>query len=123
VNTPPPSSQTPPSSTGGVQAPDGYTTDSGQMSSAGRNISTAAEDAKGDVDEIQPAKVQAAEFGTEHQDWHTDYSAAIEAFGTAAGAMCDNLVAFAGQLGEAGKDYGSSDQAATDNVTSAGASV
>jgi len=128
VNTPPPSTSTPPPSTnsdttGGVQAPDGYTTDSGQMSSAGRNISTKAEDAKGDVDEVKPAKVQVAEFGVKHQQWHPDYSAAIEAFGTAAGAMCDNLVAFAGQLGEAGKDYGTSDQAAQQNVTSAGTSV
>lgn len=122
MNTPPPSSQTPPNS-GGVQAPDGYTTDEGQMSSAGRNISTAAEDAKGDTEEIKPAKVQVAEFGVKHQEWHPDYTAAIEAFGTAAAAMCDNLVAFAGQLGEAGKDYGTAEAAATTNVNTAGTSV
>jgi hypothetical protein len=126
VNTPPPSSTTPPPSTtsnttgSGVGAPDGYTTDTGQMSSAGRNISTKAEDAKGDVDEVKPAKVQVAEFGTKHQEWHPDYSAAIEAFGTAATAMCDNLMAFAGQLGDAGTSYDASETGATTTVTQAG---
>lgn len=127
MNTPPPSSTTPPPSTTsnttqgpGVGAPDGYTTDTGQMSSAGRNINTKAEDAKGEVDEVKPAKVQAAEFGTKHQEWQKDYSAAIEAFGTASTAMCDNLMAFAGQLGGAGTSYDNNETGATTTVTQAG---
>jgi hypothetical protein len=119
VNTPPPSTsddQGP-----GVTAPDGYTTDTGQMSSAGRTISTRAEDAKGEVDEVKPAKVQVAEFGVKHQQWHPDYSAAIEALGTASTAMCDNLMAFAGQLGGAGTSYDDNETGATTTVTQAGA--
>jgi hypothetical protein len=104
-----------------VQAPDGYTTDTGQMSSAGRTISTNAEDAKGEVDEVKPAKVQAAEFGTKHQEWHGDYSAAIEALGTASAAMCDNLMAFAGQLGDAGTSYANTEGGARSTVTAPGA--
>lgn len=129
MNTPPPSSSTPPPSTnsrpsgGGVQAPDGYTTDSGQMSSAGRNINTKAEDAKGDVDEVKPAKVQEAEFGKKHTEWHADYSAAMDAFGDASAAMCDNLMAFAGNLGGAGSDYAANEDAARANVNSAGATT
>lgn len=131
MNTPPPSSSTPPPSTnsrttgsgGGVQAPDGYTTDTGQMSSAGRNINTKAEDAKGDVDEVKPAKVQEAEFGNKHKEWHKDYSTAIDALGDASTAMCDNLVAFAGQLGGAGTDYAANEDAARGNVNSAGATT
>jgi hypothetical protein len=116
VNTPPPSSP-------GVQAPDGYKTDTGQMSSAGRNISTKAEDAKGEVDKVKPAKVQAAEFGqhTDHQAWQKDYAAAIEQLGTASVAMCDNLMAFAGQLGSTGTSYTNQDTGAANTVTSAGA--
>lgn len=130
MNTPPPSTSTPPPSTNsrtsgggtGVQAPDGYRTDTGQMSSAGRNINTKAEDAKGEVDEIKPAKVKAAEFGKheEHQAWHPDYAAAIEQLGTGAIAMCDNLIAFAGQLGGASTDYQSRDSTATSTVTQPG---
>jgi len=114
VNTPPPSS--PP----GVQAPDGYETDTAQMSSVGRTISTAAEDAKGEVEEVQPAKVQAAEFGQheDHQVFHADYSAAIEQFGAGSAAMCDNLIAFAGQLDAAGATYSESESGAETNVNS-----
>jgi hypothetical protein len=108
-----------------VAAPDGYKTDTGQMSSAGRNISTKAEDAKGDVDEVKPAKVQAAEFGThaEHQAFHPDYSKAIEELGTASTAMCDNLMAFAAQLGGAGASYAESDQNAQSTVNQSGAGL
>lgn len=114
MNTPP--SSGPP----GVQAPDGYQTDTGQMSSAGRNINTKAEDAKGEVDQVRPAKVQAAEFGqhSEHQQFHGDYSAAIEQLGTASVAMCDNLAAFAVQLGDAGGTYSDSESSAQNNVNS-----
>lgn len=117
-STPPPSG--PPAGSSGVQAPDGYQTDTGQMSTAGRNISTKAEDAKGEVDEVQPAKVQAAEFGQheEHQAWQADYASAIEQFGTASIAMCDNLAAFAGQLGGAGSTYADSEAGAQTNVNS-----
>jgi len=128
VNTPPPSSSTPPpsstSNTGsGVAAPDGYTTDTGQMSSAGRNINTKAEDAKGDVDEVKPAKVKPAEFGVKHQDYQADYAAAIEAMGTASVAMCDNLMAFSGQLGGAGTDYATNETSATSTVTQSGSGM
>jgi hypothetical protein len=103
-----------------VQAPDGYTTDTGQMTGAGRNISTKAEDAKGEVDEVKPAKVQAPEFGQhpEHQEWHGDYAAAIEQLGTASVAMCDNLMAFAAQLDAAGATYSDSEHGAQTNVNS-----
>jgi hypothetical protein len=106
-----------------VQAPDGYKTDTGQMSSAGRNISTKAEDAKGEVDKVKPSKVQAAEFGqhTDHQAWQKDYAAAFEQLGTASVAMCDNLMAFAQQLGGAGTSYANTDAGAANTVTSAGA--
>lgn len=129
MNTPPPSSSTPPPSTtsnttgGGVQAPDGYRTDTGQMSSAGRNISTKAEDAKGEVDEVKPTKVKPAEFGTKHQEWHGEYSAAIEALGTASAAMCDNLASFAQQLGDAGTSYSSDDSGAQSTVSQSGAGL
>jgi hypothetical protein len=133
VNTPPPSTSSNtttgyvPTSGGGtgVQAPDGYQTDTGQMSSAGRNINTKAEDAKGEVDEIKPAKVKAAEFGKheEHQAWHPDYSAAIEQLAAGATAMCDNLIAFAGNLGGAGADYAAQESAAQSNVSQSGADL
>jgi hypothetical protein len=117
VNTPPPSSTSRTTNGSGVGAPDGYKTDTSTMSTAGKNISTKAEDAKGEVDEIKPAKTQKAEFGqlAEHQTYQTDYAAAFEQFGAGATAMCDNLTAFAGQL------YGSStayaEQEATNKTT------
>jgi hypothetical protein len=133
VNTPPPSTTSNTTSgyvpsgagTGGVQAPDGYKADTGQMSSAGRNIGNKAEDAKGEVDEIKPAKVKAAEFGKheEHQAWHPDYSAAIEQLAAGATAMCDNLIAFAGNLGGAGATYDAQESAAQSNVSQSGANL
>lgn len=121
-STPPPSTTTPPPGPG-VQAPDGYTTDTGQMSTAGRTIKNSAEDAKGEVDEVTPAKVQQAEFGTKHTEWHGDYSAAIEALGTASVAMCDNLTSFAGQLGGAGQTYATTESGATSTVTQPGSGM
>lgn len=120
TNTPPPSTSSPPANPGGVNAPDGYTTDSGQMSSAGRNISTKAEDAKGEVDEVKPAKVKLAEFGkhADHQAYQADYAAAFEQFGAGTAAMCDNLMAFAANLGGAGTDYAAQESAATNNMNS-----
>ncbi|HEY0537801.1 MAG TPA: hypothetical protein VGD53_05505 [Actinoallomurus sp.] len=119
MNTPPASSTPPPSGPGpgGVAPPDGYTTDTGQMSGAGRNINNAAEDAKGEVDDTQPTKLTDAEFGTKHTQWHGDYAAAIEQLGKGATAMCDNLISFAGQIGGAGATYGSTEQGATTTVT------
>lgn len=118
MNTPPPSG--PPANPGGVQAPDGYKTNTEQMSGVGRTISTKAEDAKGDVAEVKPAKVQKAEFGqhAEHQEWHPDYSAAIEQLAAGSTAMCDNLVAFAGQLDAAGATYDEGESGAQSNVNS-----
>jgi hypothetical protein len=105
-----------------VQAPDGYKTDTGQMSSAGRNITTKAEDAKGEVDEVKPAKVKAAEFGqhADHQTHHEVYSAAFEQLGAGAVAMCDNLIAFAGQLGGAGSSYSEQESTNANTVTRSG---
>jgi hypothetical protein len=93
------------------------------MSSAGRNINTKAEDAKGEVDDIKPAKVQPAEFGThpDHQAWQKEYAAAFEQLGAGSVAMCDNLAAFAQQLGGAGTSYANTDTGAANTVTSAGA--
>jgi hypothetical protein len=106
-----------PSNGGGVAPPDGYTTDTGQMSSAGRNIGDAAEDAKGDVDDTQPTKLTDAEFGKKHTQWQKDYAAAIEKLGQGATAMCDNLSAFAGQIGGAGQSYTATDSGAASTVT------
>ncbi|HEX6357038.1 hypothetical protein [Actinophytocola sp.] len=126
MTTPPPSTTSGPSAgPSGVQAPDGYKTDTDQMSSAGRNINTKAEDAKGDVEEVKPAKVKAAEFGehADHQAWQPDYAAAIEALGTASTAMCDNLMAFAGQLGGAGSTYAEQESSAQNTVSQSGAGL
>jgi hypothetical protein len=126
MNTPPPSTTSGASAgPGGVAAPDGYKTDTGQMSSAGRNINTKAEDAKGDVDEVKPAKVKAAEFGehADHQAWQPDYAKAIEALGTASTAMCDNLMGFAGQLGGAGSTYAEQESSAQNTVSQSGAGL
>ena len=114
MNTPPPSS--------GVKAPDGYKTDTGTMSSAGRNISTKAEDTKDDVDQVKPAKVQAAEFGqhADHQAYQKDYAAAIEQLGGGAVAMCDNLVAFAANLGGTATSYTEREAGAKSTVTAPG---
>ncbi len=107
MNTPPPSTTSRTTNGSGVSAPDGYKTDTSTMGTAGKNISTKAEDAKGEVDDIKPAKTQKAEFGThpDHQNYQTDYAAAFEQFGAGATAMCDNLVAFAGQLGGSSTTY------------------
>jgi hypothetical protein len=100
-----------------VGAPDGYKTDTGTMSTAGKTISTKAEDAKGEVDEIKPAKTQKAEFGqhADHQNYQAEYAAAFDQFGAGATAMCDNLMAFAGQLGGSATAY--SEQEATNTTT------
>lgn len=118
MNTPPPSSNT----TNGVAAPDGYKADTDSMSSAGRTISTKAEDAKGEVEEVKPAKTQAAEFGThpDHQAWQKDYAAAFDQLGAGATAMCDNLMAFAGQLGGSSTSYTEQESSASTTVTNAG---
>jgi hypothetical protein len=98
---------TPPASPGGVAPPDGYTTDTGQMSGAGRNISNAAEDAKDDVEDTQPTELTDAEFG-------------IEQLGQGATAMCDNLLSFAGQIGGAGQTYSTTETGAATTVTAPG---
>lgn len=114
---------TPPASPGGVAPPDGYTTDTGQMSGAGRNIGDAAEDAKGDVEDTQPTELTDAEFGKEHTKWQKDYAAGIEQLGQGATAMCDNLVAFAGQVGGAGQTYSTTESGATSTVTAPGSGL
>jgi hypothetical protein len=116
VNTPPPSSRTT-NGGSGVNAPGGYKTDTSTMSTAGKTIATKAEDAKGEIDEIKPAKTQKAEFGQhpDHQNYQTDYAAAFEQFATGATAMCDNLAGFAGQLYGSSTAY--SEQEATNKTT------
>lgn len=121
--TPPPSTSSPGSGPGGVAAPDGYTTDTGQMSSAGRTISNAAEDAQDEVEDLQPTELAATDFGTVHTEKHADYSAAIEQLGTGATAMCTNLMSFAGQLGGAGQSYDSTETGATSTVSSPGSGL
>jgi hypothetical protein len=108
---------TPPANPGGVAPPDGYTTDTGQMSGAGRNIGDAAEDAKGDVEDTQPTELTDQEFGKKHTQWQADYASGIEQLGTGATAMCDNLVAFAGQVGGAGQSYSTTETGAANTVT------
>jgi hypothetical protein len=114
---------TPPANAGGVAPPDGYTTDTGQMSGAGRNIGNAAEDAKAEVEDTQPTELTDAEFGKEHTKWQADYAAAIEQLGQGATAMCDNLTAFAGQIGGAGAQYSSTESGATSTVTAPGSGL
>jgi hypothetical protein len=114
VNTPPPSS--------GVHAPDGYKADTGGMNSSGRTISTKAEDAKGEVDDVKPAVTKAEEFGkhTDHQAYQKDYAAAFDQFGAGATAMCDNLVAFAAQLGGSSTTYSEQESTNKNTVNNAG---
>jgi hypothetical protein len=108
---------TPPAHSGGVAAPDGYTTSTSHMSGAGRKISDAAEDAKDEVKDVQPTKLTDAEFGKKHTQWHGDYAAGIEQLGKGAAAMCDNLKAFAGQIGAAGQNYANTESGAVNTVT------
>lgn len=125
TTTPPPSttSGTTGPGPGGVAPPEGYTTDTGQMSSAGRTIGNAAEDAQGDVEDLQPTELAATDFGTAHNEWHADYSAAIQQLGEGAVAMCTNLMSFAGQLGGAGQSYESSETSAANTVTASGSGL
>ena len=106
-----------------VAPPDGYTTDTGQMSSAGRTISDAAEDARGEVEDLKPTALTQADFGTKHTEWHADYAAAIEQIGAGATAMCGTLIAFAGQLGGAGATYESTETGATNTVVAPGSGL
>jgi hypothetical protein len=116
VNTPPTSANS------GVQAPDGYKTDTGSMSSSSRTIHTKAEDAKGEIDDVKPAVTKAEEFGThkDHQSYQKDYAAAFDQFGAGCEAMCANLMAFAGQLGGTATSYTQQQSAATTTVTQPG---
>jgi hypothetical protein len=108
---------TPPTNAGGVAPPDGYTTDTGGMSGAGRNISDAAEDAKDEVEDLQPTKLTDAEFGQKHTQYQADYAKGIEQLGQGATAMCDNLASFAGQIGAAGQQYATTESGAAATVT------
>jgi hypothetical protein len=116
MNTPPTSANS------GVNAPDGYKTNTGTMSSSGRTITTKAEDAKGEVDEVKPAKTQQAEFGThpDHQAFQKEYSAAFDQLGAGAVAMCDNLLSFAANLGGTATNYTEHESSATTTVTAPG---
>jgi hypothetical protein len=102
---------------GGVAPPDGYSADTGTMSGTARNIGNAAEDAKGEVDDVQPTELTEAEFGTKHTQYQAGYAAGIEQLGQAATAMCDSFVTFAGQIGGAGQSYTETDTGAAHTVT------
>ncbi|HYH50611.1 MAG TPA: hypothetical protein VEG38_13780 [Acidimicrobiia bacterium] len=126
MTTPPPSTTSTTTNdpgSSGVAPPDGYTTDTGQMSTSGRNISNAAEDAQGEVEDLQPTELAAADFGKAHGEWHADYSSAIEQLGAGAIAMCTNLISFAGQLGGAVQSYETTDAGATSTVTTPGSGL
>lgn len=111
------------STSGGVAAPDGYTTDTDQMGTSGRNINNAAEDAQGEVEDLAETELSAEEFGKAHSDKHGDYSAAIQLLGEGANAMCANLMSFAGQLGGAGQTYSSGESSATSTVNASGSDL
>src|SRR2546426_2493996 len=111
MNTPPAGS--------GVAPPSGYTTSTDGMSSAARNIHDTAEDAEGVVQDLKPTKLADKDFGTKHVQWFADYAKAIDQLGAGSDAMCANLMAFAGQLGGAGRAYSSADSASTQNVNQA----
>lgn len=118
MNTPPPSANGPV-----VAPPEGYTASTDSMSSSARTITTEAENARGETDDLQPTELSEDEFGTAHTEHYAAYAAAIEQFGAGAQAMCDNLIAFAGQLGGAGQAYAATDQAATQTVNTSGAGL
>jgi hypothetical protein len=101
-------------------APDGYEAAADTMSTRGRTISNAAEDAQGDVEELATTEVGSADFGTAHTEYHADYSASIQQLGEGATAMCTSLMSFAAQLGGAGADYAANDAAASQTVSQSG---
>lgn len=109
-----------PANGSGVAPPDGYTASTDSMSSSGRAITTAAEDARGDTEDLQPTQLSDADFGTAHTDCFADYSAAIEQLGAGAQAMCENLIAFAGQLGGAAESYAGTEQAGVQTLNASG---
>jgi len=104
----------------GVTAPDGYEAAADTMSTRGRTISNAAEDAQGDVEDVATTEIGGAEFGKAHTEHHADYSASIQQIGEGATAMCTALMSFAAQLGGAGADYASNDAAASQTVSQSG---
>lgn len=104
----------------GVVAPDGYEAAADTMSTRGRTISNAAEDAQGDVEDLATTEVGSADFGTAHTEYHADYSASIQQLGEGASAMCTSLMSFAAQLGGAGADYAANDAAASQTVSQSG---
>lgn len=120
MTTPSPGTSTP---SGGVAPPDGYTTDTGEMTGAGRVIGNAAEDAQGEVEDLQPTVLAQADFGTAHTEWHADYAAGIAELGAGATAMCTNLLAFAGQIGGAGSTYATTETGATGTVSAPGSGL
>src|SRR6266540_5750454 len=107
----------------GVAPPEGYSASTDSMSSSARAITTAAEDTRGDTDDLQPTALSEAEFGPKHTEHFAAYAEAVEKFGAGAQAMCDNLIAFAGQVGGAGQAYAGTDQSAAGTVTASGAGL
>jgi len=104
----------------GVVAPDGYEAAADTMSTRGRTINNAAEDAQGDVEDLATTEVGSADFGTAHTEYHADYAASIQQIGEGATAMCTSLMSFAAQLGGAGADYAANDAAASQTVSQSG---
>ncbi|WP_307831842.1 type VII secretion target [Prauserella cavernicola] len=106
----------------GVNAPGGYTAETGSMASQAQTINDAAEEAKDAVKDTKPAKVTEAEFGTAHSQYAADFSAAIEALGTGADAMCGSLISLAQGIGSAGEKYAAaeSEQSSAANQSGSG---
>lgn len=120
MSTPP--RDTPPSGPG-VAPPDGYEADTSSMGARSRTITNEAEDANGEVKDLQPTKVAAADFGKVHGEYQADYAKGIEQLGTGAVAMCTTITSFAGQIGGAGQDYAASDSGNTGTVNESGAGM
>lgn len=113
----------PPSTTSSVGPPEGYTADTDSMSSQATAINDGAEDAQNDVKDLKPTKVGEADFGTKHTQWHKDYAAGIDKLGAGAEAMCTNLIAFAGQIGSAGKTYSAAEESQASAATESGSGM
>lgn len=107
----------------GVNAPSGYTADTGSMASQAQTINDAAEDAKDKVKDTAPAKVSEAEFGKAHTQFGADYTAGIEEVGKGATAMCTSLISLAQSIGSAGEQYATAEDTQASAATQSGSGL
>ncbi|PXY32221.1 hypothetical protein [Prauserella muralis] len=112
-----------PGPSGGVNAPGGYTADTGAMASQAKAINDAAEDAQDEVKDLAPAKVTEAEFGTAHTQWGADFTAAIDELGKGANAMCTSLIGLAQSIGSAGDQYAAAESEQASAATQSGSGM